>query len=146
MSDIEALGDQLVNRARYLGPEDEGIDVDDLDLSLDDIVGIKTRLSGIRGAIDIVNRALAGYWEKNFDGEKLEDEYTTWYVGRSKGKKFVDEDGFYEWMATLDAKRLKRLVSIGGLKVGGMNEGERETFLDESRVNDRISIQSKPRR
>ena len=66
-------------------------------------------------------------------------------MGQTKGKRIVDADMFYAWLATKDAEELSKLVSAASVKVGGMSPVERETHLDETPRNDDVTIQNKPR-
>ena len=50
---------ELIDLALTLVPEDEGIDLTDLELSIEDTVRVKNALSRMRSAIDSLNRALA---------------------------------------------------------------------------------------
>ena len=135
---------ELLRLAGRLSPEGEGLDLLDEEYAMEDMAELRSYLSTMRSSIDIVSRALAEAWNEEFGGKTWDDGTNTWKVGRTKGKSLVDADAFYEWMTTLDADQLKKLVSIHGIKVGGMTEGERQTFLDESPTNDRVSLTSKP--
>lgn len=138
---------QINNLLRLAGrvkPEGEGLDLTDNEYAMEDMAEIRSLLSTMRSSIDLISAALAVAWDEEFGGKTWDDGASTWKVGRTKGKRLVDEDSFYEWMASLEADQLKKLVSVHGIKVGGMTEGERQTFLDESPTNDRLSLKSKP--
>lgn len=135
----------LINLARLLGPEGEGLDID-ADYKLEEIVQMRSFLSTTRRAIDVVNKGLALMWKRDYGSERHEDETNEWYLSQPKGKVLIEPDAFYAWAATLDADRLKKLFSASAVKVGGMTETERMTFLDESPSSQTMSIQHKPRR
>ncbi len=141
---IGQFAHELVELAIMVGPEDEGIDVTDLELNLEDIVALKNRLSTMRKACDVVNNSLIKHWDETFSGESWTNEFNRYYVGRTKGKKVIDNDLFYAWLATLDADRLARIVSTSTIKVGGMNATERATFLDETPATERLSLKAVP--
>ena len=134
---------QINNLLRLAGrvkPEGEGLDLTDNEYAMEDMAEIRSLLSTMRSSIDLISAALAVAWDEEFGGKTYDDGANTWKVGRTKGKRLVDEDSFYEWMASLEADQLKKLVSVHGIKVGGMTEGERQTFLDESPRNDKLSL------
>ena len=134
----------LLRLAGRLQPEGEGLDLTDQEYAMEDMAELRSHLSTMRRSIDIISRALAEAWDEEYGGKVWDDGASSWKVTRAKTKQFVDSDAFYEWMATLSPERLRRLVAIGGIKVGGFEDAERQTFLDESPVNDRLSITSKP--
>ena len=136
--------DELLDLASKLAPEGEGLDLIDRDYTPKEMAQLRGALSTMRKGIDLVSNALARAWSENYAFQSYEDEVNSWYLGRTKGKKVVDPDAFYAWLATLDADRLAKLVSPGSIKVGGFTEVERSTFLDETPVNDRLTIKSKP--
>lgn len=130
----------LLNLAGRVAPEGEGLDITDREYAMEDMAELRSFLSSQRKAIDVISNALARAWDEQFGGKTYDDGTNTWKVGRSKGRRLVDEDSFYNWMASLDADQLKALVSVHGIKVSGMSEGERQTFLDESPTTDRLSL------
>ena len=134
----------LLDLADKLAPEGEGLDLTDREYDPQQMVQIRSSMSRMRKGIDLIGSALAKAWDESHPYEAYEDETNRWYLGRTKGQKLVDADSFYGWLATLDADRLSKLVSPSSIKVGGMDPLERETFLDETPTNDRLSIQSKP--
>ena len=134
----------LLRLADRVQPEGEGLDLTDQEYAMEDMSALRSYLSSMRRNIDIINAALAVAWDEEHGGKTYDDGTNTWKVGRSKTKRFADADGFFQWMTTLDADQLSRLVSVNGIKLLGMTEGQRQTFLDESPVNDRLSITSKP--
>ncbi len=144
MSELRMAIAELLDLANRLGPESEGLDLTDRDYTPQEMVQLRSELSRMRKGIDLVNNALARAWAETHPHEAYEDETNRWYLGRTKGKKIVDPSAFYAWLATLDADRLSKLVSAASVKVGGFDEVERSTFLDETPTNDRLSIKSTP--
>jgi len=131
------LGDEcnrLIEQARKLAPEAEGFDPEG-PYDLEALVNMRSRLSAMRQAIDLVNGGLARYWDEHFAGEKFEDEYAIWSTGHLKTKSIVDPDLFIEWVATLNAEELtkvftpSRLVTV--LKLTGLSPAERDTHVQE---------------
>ncbi len=137
--------ESLLSTAMMLEPESEGMTIDD-SYEVDEIVQLRSHLSTMRRSIDIINKGLAKLWLQEFPNIKHDDEFTTWYLGQSKGKKILDASAFFAWVATLEPERLEALFSASAVKVGGMTETERMTFLDETPTNAGLSIQNKPRR
>ena len=136
---------ELIELAKRLAPEDEGIEISDREYTQEQLAGIRSLLGTTRKAIDIVSAALAVEWDTAHKGEYYNDGANIWSVGRTKGKKVYDPDAFYAWLATKDADELAKIVSTSAVKVGGMSEGERSTFLDESPTSDKLTLKSKPR-
>ena len=134
----------LLRLAGRLQPEGEGLDLTDQEYAMEDMAELRSYLSTMRSSIDIISAALAVAWDEEFGGKSYDDGTNDWKVGRTKGKQFADADGFFQWMSTLDADQLSRLVSVNGIKVSGMSEGERQTFLDESPRTERLSLGYKP--
>lgn len=136
---------KLVKMAMQVTGEGEPLDLTDLDFSLEDLVGMKAYLSHQRQAIDMVNKALAVYWDTVHFEEVYEEEFTKWSVGSTKGKVILDETTFYEWLASKSAVELTKLVSASAIKVGGMTPAERDTLLDETPTSKNLTIKSNRR-
>ncbi len=136
---------ELIELAKRLGPEDEGIDISDREYTQEQLAGIRSLLGRTRKAIDIVSASLAIEWDGAHKGAYYDDGANIWSVGRTKGKKVVDPAAFFEWLATKDADELSKLVPAREVKVGGMSDAERSTFLDESPTSERLTLKSKPR-
>ncbi len=136
---------ELIELAKQLGPEDEGINISDREYTQEQMAGIRSLLGTTRKAIDIVSAALAVEWDEAHNGEYFNDGANIWSVGRTKGKKVVDLPAFYAWLATKDADELSKLMPAREVKVSGMSDAERSTFLDESPTSDKLTLKSKPR-
>lgn len=136
---------ELIELAQRLAPEAEGIDLSDRDYTMQDIAEIRSLMTSMRSAIDTVHTALAKKWRLEYGYETYDDGANIWSTGRTKGKKVVDPEALFAWLATKDADELAKLVPGYSLKVGGMTEAERSTFLDESPANDKLSVKSKPK-
>ena len=145
MNDITKEMLELIDLAKRLGPEDEGIDISDREYTPEQMAGIRSLLSTTRKAIDVVGAALAIEWDTEYKGEYYNDGANIWSVGRTKGKKVIDPDAFYAWLATKDADEMSKLISATAIKLTGMSEGERSTFLDESPTSDRLTLKYKKR-
>jgi hypothetical protein len=134
----------LLGTAAKVKPEGEGMDLTDQEYAMEDMAEIRSFISGMRSSIDLISAALARAWEEQYgEGKTYDDGGRTWKVGHTKGRRLVDEDMFYAWMASLDADQLRKLVSVHGIKVSGMTEGERQTMLDESPTNDKLSLNAR---
>ena len=144
--ELREMAEHLLDIARRLAPEAEGVDFLDEDFDIDELVQLRAHLSATRKAIDLVNKGLARYWVERYGNASHEDQYETWYVGHTKGKRVYDEPAFYAWLATKDADELAKLVPTYSIKLGGMTPVERETFIDETPTSNDVSIQSRPRR
>ena len=143
---IQAAATELIRLALMVGPEDEGLDLSDLEYTIEQLAHLRSELSSQRRAIDMVNKALARAWDENYGNEVYEDEFKEWYLGRPKGKKVIDTETFYAWLATKDADELSRIVSTSAVKVGGMSPVERDTLLDETSTQKELTINSRERR
>jgi len=142
----EAL--ELIELARKLGPEGEGIEFADREWTMEELVQLRSHLSAMRTGIDIVNSGLARYWDETFPGEKFMMDHTEWSVGKTRVRRVVDPDLFIEWVASLDAEQLATLVNPNRLvtvvKTSGMSPAERDTHLSEEySQTSGISIKSK---
>ena len=144
MNDITKEMLELIDLAKRLGPEDEGIDISDREYAPQDMAEMRSLLSSTRKAIDIVGAALANEWDNEHKGVSYNDGANIWYVARTKGKKVIAPEAFFEWLNTKDAKELTLLVPSYSIKVSGMSDAERTTFLDESPTSDRLTLKSKP--
>ncbi len=145
MTDTHAEMLELIDLAKRLDPEDEGIDISDREYTPEQMAGIRSLLSTTRKAIDMVGAALAIEWDAEYKGEYYNDGANIWSVGRTKGKKVIDLDSFYAWLATKDADEMSKLISATAIKLTGMSDQERSTFLDESPTSDRLTLKSKKR-
>lgn len=143
---IQAAATELIRLASMVGPEDEGLDLSDLEYTIEDMAHLRSELSSQRRAIDMVNKALAVAWDDNYGNGVYEDEFKEWYLGRSKGKRIIDPEVFYMWLATKDADELARLVSASAIKVGGMTPAERDSLLDETSTQKELSINNREKR
>ena len=145
--ELREMSEHLIDLAARIGSEGEGLDLTDLEFNLDDIVELRSKLSGMRKGIDMVNKALANYWNERYPGERLETEYDSWYVGNTKTKRLMDADLFMEYIATKDADELARLFTPSQLarviKVTGMTPAEKDTHIIEEHTKAGLSIQSK---
>lgn len=144
--ELREMAEHLLDVARRLAPEAEGIDFLDEDFEIEELVQLRSHLSATRKAIDLVNKGLARYWLERYGRTPFETEYELWYVNQTKGKRVYDEPAFYAWLATKDADELSKLVPSYSIKLGGMSPAERATFIDETPTSNDVTIQSKPRR
>jgi hypothetical protein len=135
---------ELLKLATMVQPEGESLDLRDREYTPMEMSELRSHLSQQRRNIDLINNALAQAWQSEYPDERYSDGANEWYVGRTKGKRIVDTEMFYAWLATKDPDQLAKLVSASAVKVGGMTPVERETHLDETPTNDRISIKSRP--
>ena len=141
------LASELIELAIILGPEDEGIDIDDLDLEVEDLVNLKSRLSSMRKACDVVNAAVAQYWIDHYPVASFTDEHTRYWVGKSKGKAWAGDEAeqlFAGWLKEQDADKIAKIISISGIRVGQLPKAVRSTFLDETERVGRPGVRSKP--
>ena len=136
---------ELIDLAKRLGPEDEGIDISDREYTPEQMAGIRSLLSTTRKAIDVVGAALAIEWDTEYKGEYYNDGANIRSDGRTKGKKVIHHEDVDAWLATKDAAEMSRLISASAIKLTGMSEGERSTFLDESPTSDRLTLKYKKR-
>ena len=141
----ETKARQLVKMAMKVTGEGEMLDLSDEDFTLKKLVELKAHLSHQRKGIDMVNKALAIYWDEEHYDEVYEEQFTRWKVGITKGKRIIDDTKFFEWLATKSAVELSKIVSASAVKVGGMSPAERDTLLDETPTNMNLSITSSRR-
>ena len=141
----ETKARQLVKMAMKVTGEGEMLDLSDEDFTLKKLVELKAHLSHQRKGIDMVNKALAIYWDEEHYDEVYEEQFTRWKVGITKGKRIIDDTKFFAWLATKSAVELSKIVSASAIKVGGMSPAERDTLLDETPTNMNLSITSSRR-
>jgi hypothetical protein len=144
MNETHASASALIVLAMKTVTEGEPFDLSDQDLTLEEIVALRSHLASMRTAIDQINKGLAIYWANRYPHETLETETKVWSLSRPKGKRAVSEDQLYMWLSTLSYDRLKKLVPVHSLRVSGMTEGERETFLDETPITKDVGISARP--
>ena len=135
---------ELLRLAGRLQPEGEPLDLTDREYAMEDMAALRSYLSSQRRSIDLINGALAKVWHREFEGGTFDDGANVWSVGTTKGKRVIDLDLFYQWLSEKDAEQLAKLVSGNSIKVTGMTPVERETLLDETSTNDKLTIKSKP--
>ena len=146
----EKVAFDLMQLADKVAPEGEPLDLTDRDMTLDELVQLRSQLSSWRKAIDLANKALAKYWDEKFPGQKFDNGYGEWSVGNTKMKELVGDDLFMEFLASKDADGLKRLFTPSRLatvvKVSGMTPAERDTFISEVFTDAGLSINRKEKR
>ena len=135
----------LVEMAMLVTDEGEPLDLTDNDFTMEDIVRIKSLISHQRKAIDMVNKALAIYWDEIHHDEIFEEEFTKWSVGTTAGKRIINDTNFYKWLASKNEVELVKLVSATAIKVGGMTPAERDSLLDETPTNMNLTIKNNRR-
>lgn len=141
---LRAEVNELLNLAGRLQPEGEPLDISDKEYSMAEMAELRSYLSTQRRNIDLINKALAVEWQGQYEGGTHDDGTNVWSVGKTKGKRVIDLDLFFQWLSEKDSEQLSRLVSERAIKVTGMTPVERETLLDETATNDTFSIKSKP--
>jgi uncharacterized protein YecA (UPF0149 family) len=141
----KAKAAELVKMAMQMTGEGEPLDLTDNDFTLENIVRMKAILSNQRRAIDMVNKAFAQYWDEIYHDEVYEEEFTKWSVGTTAGKRIIDDDAFFNWLASKSAIELTKLISATAIKVGGMTPAERDTLLDETPTNMNLTIKNSRR-
>lgn len=135
---------ELLHAAHRVEPEAEGMTIDD-DMSPEEMSQVRSYLSTMRRNIDVISKALAMKWADEKWGSYADEESgTLWYVGKPKGKRVVDPDMFFGWLATKNAEELKALFNPNAVKVTGMSEAERSTHLDERPTAKDVSLIHKP--
>ena len=142
---------ELMDLARHLGPEGEGIDVNDLDLELEDLIEIKSITAQMRTAGEVVNRALAQYWNDNYEGRSQEYGEDLYFLGYAAKRVFQpgQDIEFARWVKEQEPEVIVKLFAAYNIKVsplGGPGSPLREQFFDEEKTSDDLRIQSKPTR
>jgi hypothetical protein len=126
--------DEYLRIARRISGEGEVMEIDD-ELSIEQMVQLRSFLMSTRTAVDMVSGALARNWNEHFPDEQLPDEFGHWYVGHTKKKSIVDGEMFLAWLASLDAEQLGKVFNPNRLaevvKVSGLTPAERDTHLSE---------------
>ena len=144
---VDKMAAELIELGILVAPEAEGLDLSDHNFDMEALAQLRSRLSSMRVAIDLTNKALAVYWNDVYPGEKLVTGNVEWKVGRSKTKGLNDPDTFMEFLASKDADGLKRLFTPSRLteviKLTGMTPAERDTFISERYTNAGLSIDHK---
>ena len=121
---------ELLDLARRIGPEGEGIDVSDLDLSVEDLVEIKSIVGQLRTAGEVVNRALAQEWNDQYKGRAIDYGADTYYLGYASKRIFRP------------GADIEFAIRVSPL--GRPDSPLREKFFDEERTSEDLRIVSKP--
>lgn len=134
---------ELINLGLKVVPEGEGMDLTDMDYTLDDIVRLKVMLTRIRGVCDAAGRALGELWEEEYYNEATEINGQRWYMGASRKVQFIEgmEEAFGEWLAAQPPEKIVSIVPARTLRVSKMGNAARDTFLDTKEGNGKRSIQ-----
>ena len=140
---------ELLDLARRLGPEGEGLDVSDLDLSVEDLVEIKSIVGQLRTAGEVVNRALAQEWNDQYKGQAIDYGKDTYYLGYASKRIFKPgkDIEFAMWLKDQSAEEIRKIVSVNAIRVSPLGRPDsplREKFFDEERTSDDLRIVSKP--
>jgi hypothetical protein len=139
----------LVEKAMILAPEGEGIDLTDLEMNPEEIAIMKSVVSRMRSACDIVNRALAVAWQEGYpDTNSVEIGDDLYWLAPAKSKRYT-RDGAHllgRWIEDQDdpAQAFASTVSASGVKVSNLPPNIREAVLDEEPRNDEPRIQTMP--
>ena len=134
MSDTPTVYD-LLDLAHRLGPEDEGIDLSDLDLSAEQMADLRSRASSIRKSCDIVGKALALEWERQEIGTRFIDNHQ-WWVGGTKTMHYQNEEAalaFAKWLKEQDPETIVAILpkNPNVLRKTPLG-GARATFFDDT--------------
>jgi hypothetical protein len=139
----------LLEKAMLLMPEGEPFDLTDLELTPAETAIMKSVVSRVRSACDIVNRALAEAWQINYpnvDSVEIGDDL--YWLGPAKGKRYTEGGAIAlgEWIEDQDdpARAFANTVSASGVKVSGLPDDVRAEVLDEEPRNDEPRIQTMP--
>jgi len=142
--EIQEAAAELISLARSYVGEGEPMDITDMGYTAEEMALLRSEMKSIYAATKVVNKALADAWNFDHKYESYDDGANVWYLGRTKGKKIIDQDLFYEWLAEQGADKLRSLFSGYNVKVGGLTPAERDNFLDETAAHDTLTILSKP--
>lgn len=140
------MADHLLEYARLVTPEGEGLELLDQDFSLEELTQLRSFLSQTRTAIDVTNRALAQYWAEVYGDESFTDEVNVWYLGRTKGKRIIDEYSFAAWLKEQPTEKVMALVPGHSIRLTPLTPYERDMFFDETPTSNDVTIQKKDRR
>lgn len=152
MRNIRKTTHSLIDLAEKLGPEDEGMEVDDLNLTVEEIIEISGLLGQMRKAGELVKRALAQTWNDNHAGETAEYGDHEYFLGYASKRVWQpgQDIAFAEWLKQQDTDLVKRIIGPAyGVKVTPLGRPDsplRETFFDEERTSDDLRIQTRQRR
>ena len=140
---------ELMDLARRLGPEGEGLDVSDLDLELEDLIEIKSLTGQLRKAGEAVNRALAQYWNDNYQGRSQEYGEDLYFLGYASKRVFREGQDieFAKWVKEQEPELIVKLFAAYNIKVSPLGRPDsplREQFFDEEKTSDDLRIQTKP--
>ena len=146
---VQEASIELLALAHRISNEGEPLDLSDEEFTLEELVQLRSHLSAWRRGIDIVNKALAVYWDDEYAGRVYDDGINDWSLTRAKTKELVDDDMFMAFLASRDVEQLKRLFTPSRLttviKLSGMTPAERETFILEGRASSGYSINFRER-
>ncbi len=140
----------LIELARRLLPEDEGIDLTDREYTFEEMATMRTRLSGMRRAIDIVNKGLARAWHARDPKGYVEMENVKHWLGITKRNSWMDEGsplGFAEWLKKQDAELIASILPSSPtypMRMSPIPAPVRDTFFKKLSGESEASIMSKP--
>jgi len=140
---------ELMNLARRLGPEGEELDLEDHDFTIEELVEAKSIIGQYRTAGEVVNRALAQYWNNHFEGVALDYGLDTYYLGYNSKRVFREGQDlvFAEWLKEQTPEDIAKIVSVGAIRVSPLGTKDsplREQFFDEEKTSDDLRIQTRP--
>lgn len=139
--------DDLIALGELLAPEAEGLELSDWTFDVEHLAQIRSKLSSMRVAIDIANKALAVYWHENYPGDRVDIGTTQWYVGRTKTRQIVDDDMFMAWLLDKEPHEIAKLFKTSRLgeiiKTTAMTPAEKDTHIEMKFTNAGLSIQHK---
>jgi hypothetical protein len=141
----EAL--ELIELAFLQGPEGEGIDLSDRAYTHADVVRLKRTLSSMRTATEVINRALAQYWESQFgESTAIELDDQRWWIAPSRQWRLLPamEEPFAEWLIGQGREVLAKVMPSKGFRVTPIPPEARDTFMTREATTDDLRIQSKP--
>lgn len=144
----EAL--RLIELAERLAPEGEGLDLTDVEYTFEEMATLRTLLSSMRGAIDIVNKALAKAWHEEDPRGYIEMDNVKHWLGITKKNAWQSEEaplGFAEWLSGQDPELIASILPSSppyGLRLTPIPAPVRDTFFTKLSSASEASIQSKP--
>lgn len=143
--EVRADAHRLIDLAYFLLPEGEGMDLSDEDYTVGYIAELKAVLGNMRSGIDLVTKALAQVWHELDPGAKMLVGNTMYSTGYNTKKVWVHDDGglaFAKWLKKQPAETVAAIVAPASIRVTPLGAA-RNTFLDELKTSDQLTIKSR---
>lgn len=139
---------RLIDLATKLLPEDEGMDLTDMEYEVEDMARLRDKLSSMRHAIDGVNKALAEAWYELDPNmmKKVEVDGLGYYLGTNTAWVWMDEGsslGFAKWLKKQQATLIEAIVPERTVRRTMMPDEVKDTFFRKRTTSESLTIKNR---